>query len=68
MCFFVIDIIIGMITSFKTKNNIIETSKKKVLIHYLKTWFIIDIFSVVPFNFFQSQIGGAGKLMKMFKF
>ena len=65
--FFVLDVVVGFLTSYYTQYNTIESSKKNVAIKYLKTWFVIDFLSALPFEYFLHDISSASKLMKLFK-
>lgn len=48
---FFIDILISLSTGYNDK-GIIVMRRKKIVIHYLKTWFIIDLISSIPFYWF----------------
>ena len=48
---FGIDIILTFFTSISSKSGMVEIDDKKIIaVNYLKTWFIIDFFSIVPFD------------------
>lgn len=50
-CFF-FDMFIQMRTPYKdSETGRIVRSRKQIIMHYLKTWFIIDLLSIFPFEF-----------------
>lgn len=49
--FFLVDIIIIFFTAYEVKGTLIKQNKK-IMIRYLKTWFIVDLLGVFPFEFF----------------
>ena len=47
---FYLDIIFNFFTAYVNSNETLVTSHKKIAIHYLSTWFIIDFFATFPFD------------------
>jgi len=47
--FFFVDIILNFFTAYFDKNQILETDKRKIAIHYSRTWLFWDILTVFPF-------------------
>ena len=48
---FIIDIFINFRTTYLEKEEVVS-SPKKIAIHYLKTWFIVDFVAAIPFDYF----------------
>jgi len=48
---YLIDIFVNFNTAISSENEIhMITERKKIAINYIKTWFIIDLVSVIPFD------------------
>ncbi|OAF64177.1 hypothetical protein A3Q56_08115, partial [Intoshia linei] len=47
---FVIDIVINFRTTYVNQNNEVIAHPKKIAIHYLKRWFILDFIAAIPFD------------------
>lgn len=47
---FVIDIIITLNSAFYRSGNEFISSRKVVILNYLKTWFVLDILALFPFE------------------
>ncbi|KAM7538800.1 hypothetical protein Aperf_G00000048150 [Anoplocephala perfoliata] len=47
---FFCDIIINFRTTYVNKNDEVVSKPRKIAIHYLKTWFMIDLFAAIPFD------------------
>lgn len=54
--FFILDIFINMITSYRKKDGDWEISNKKILVNYLKGYFILDVLTSIPFDLLLSSI------------
>nr|CAB3258015.1 potassium voltage-gated channel subfamily H member 7 [Phallusia mammillata] len=48
--FFVVDIIINFRTTYVNKNDEVVSNPTKIVIHYFKGWFLIDLVAAVPFD------------------
>ena len=48
--FFVVDIFINFNTAYVQNEVHVITNRKKIAIAYIKSWFLIDLLSVVPFD------------------
>ena len=59
---FIVDILINFRTTYvEKKTQVIVSEPKKIAIHYLKSWFIIDFVAAIPFDFFiPAQAEGVG--------
>lgn len=57
---FIIDILINFRTTYvEIKSEEVVSSPKKIAIHYLKTWFIVDFVAAIPFDYFiPDEAGG----------
>lgn len=50
---FIIDILINFRTTYvEKKSEEVVSSPKKIAIHYLKTWFVVDFIAAIPFDYF----------------
>lgn len=47
---FVIDIFINFRTTYVDGNNEVVSSPCRIAVHYMKTWFIIDMLAAIPFE------------------
>lgn len=47
---FVVDIFINFRTTFVDSSNEVISSPCRIAVHYIKTWFIIDILAAIPFE------------------
>jgi hypothetical protein len=47
---FVIDIFINFRTTYVDGNNEVISSPCRIAVHYMKTWFIIDMLAAIPFE------------------
>ncbi|KRW98530.1 Cyclic nucleotide-binding protein [Pseudocohnilembus persalinus] len=47
---FALDIILSFFSAYYDNDNILVTSNKYIATQYLKTWFLIDFISVIPFS------------------
>eukprot|EP00241_Pyramimonas_parkeae_P000071 CAMPEP_0114263918 /NCGR_PEP_ID=MMETSP0058-20121206/22851_1 /TAXON_ID=36894 /ORGANISM="Pyramimonas parkeae, CCMP726" /LENGTH=1306 /DNA_ID=CAMNT_0001380401 /DNA_START=267 /DNA_END=4187 /DNA_ORIENTATION=+ len=46
--YFYIDILLNFVTSYQDEDNVLVMDLSEIRMHYLKTWFLIDIVSVLP--------------------
>ena len=47
--FYIIDFLINFFKSYYNFDEILITDKNRIFIHYIKTWFVLDFISSVPF-------------------
>lgn len=47
---FIIDIFINFRTTYVDSSNEIISSPCRIAVHYIRTWFIIDILAAIPFE------------------
>lgn len=64
---FYLDLILSFICEYKNaETNMPERDLKKIAMHYLSGWFIVDFVSIFPFNFFIPS-GQMTKLFRIFR-
>eukprot|EP00931_Biecheleriopsis_adriatica_P082731 TRINITY_DN5617_c0_g3_i1.p1 TRINITY_DN5617_c0_g3~~TRINITY_DN5617_c0_g3_i1.p1 ORF type:complete len:660 (+),score=105.48 TRINITY_DN5617_c0_g3_i1:177-1982(+) len=65
-CIFILDMIVNFRTGYISQNNAIILEWRLVALHYLRTWFLCDLVSILPFD---AMTGGVGVLtgMRMLK-
>ncbi|OMJ89986.1 hypothetical protein SteCoe_7775 [Stentor coeruleus] len=54
--FFILDIIVNFISSYKDNEQNEICDMKKIVIHYLKTWFLMDVIASIPFGLIDYSI------------
>ncbi|KAI7796811.1 putative potassium voltage-gated channel subfamily H member 2-like [Triplophysa rosa] len=47
---FIIDILINFRTTYVNRNDEVVTHPKRIAVHYIKGWFLIDMVAAVPFD------------------
>ena len=47
---FVADIILNFRTTFVSKKGEVVSNSKLIAIHYVKSWFIVDLLAALPFD------------------
>ncbi len=52
---FTIDIFLSFFSAYVDNEDNVVKNRKKIVINYLKTWFIIDLVSVVPISYLIPQ-------------
>eukprot|EP01052_Picozoa_sp_SAG31_P002277 SAG31_NODE_79_length_27235_cov_6.268868_6_plen_782_part_00 len=55
----VVDIVVNFQHFYYDDQNVLITSKMKIRTRYMRTWFFIDLFSVVPFDYVALIVGAA---------
>lgn len=45
---FAVDIFINFISAFETSEGTIEPRLSKIAYHYIKFWFFVDVFAIIP--------------------
>ena len=45
---FMIDLVLNFVTAIENDNGELCTDRKKIVVSYLKTWFLIDFMSSIP--------------------
>ena len=48
---FALDILVVFNTAFYDENFKIVVCRKRIAIKYLKSWFFIDLFAIIPFDY-----------------
>ena len=54
-CVFSVDIIVNFFIAYYDRNYKLVDCRKKIAIKYLCTWFLIDFFSILPFNLISNN-------------
>ena len=63
---FVLDIIFTFFSAYYNKIEQLISNRRDICCNYLKSWFILDLISVLPFSyFFNSSANQFGKLAKL---
>jgi Cyclic nucleotide-binding domain/Ion transport protein len=77
-CIFILDVVLNFFTTY-SENGVLVKSRKKVAMHYLKTWFALDCISSFPINWFfnfsdassssnnASQVNKLLRMLRLFK-
>ena len=65
--FFIIDIFLNFNTTYELENKTYEKSRKKITIKYLKTYFFIDLFTSIPFEFILYKSSPYNKIFRILK-
>ena len=55
--YFYVDIVLNCRTAYVDDNNKLVAEPKTVLVHYLRSWFIVDLVSCLPVNYFFYATG-----------
>jgi hypothetical protein len=50
--YFIADLVLNFFTAFEDKNGTREDRPHKIALNYIKGWFIIDLASCVPIQYF----------------
>jgi hypothetical protein len=56
-CFFFVDILVTFNSAYYDTCGVLVSSRKKVTLKYLKSWFFFDILSCIPFNLISGAQG-----------
>ena len=69
---FLIDIIFGFFTSYRTKHGHLERRVKYIIFGYVKTWLVIDLLTIIPYDYILGSDSFRFikfiKFLKVFKF
>ena len=57
---FAFDMLATMRTGFFDHNNVLQMSSRKIIVHYVKGWFTVDLLSTIPFDRFVEASGKSG--------
>lgn len=44
-----VDLVVNFISAYEDDDNNVEKSLPKIVVNYLKTWFLLDLISTIPF-------------------
>ena len=53
---FLLDIVLTFFSAYERKDGQIETRKGKIAITYIKTWFLLDLISSMPYQAFEAYL------------
>ncbi|KAL3313394.1 Potassium voltage-gated channel subfamily H member 7 [Cichlidogyrus casuarinus] len=53
---FMLDIVINFRTTYVNRNDEVVSNPRKIACHYLKGWFVIDLFAAIPFDNILSPV------------
>lgn len=54
---FIVDIIINLRTTYVDRNDEVVTQPRRIAVHYLKGWFLIDLVAAIPFDLLVFRSG-----------
>lgn len=60
-CGFGFDILVNCFSAYVNTDGETVTSHRKIILNYLKTWLLIDIIAVLPFDMFSSEEEGSSR-------
>ena len=63
--FFFIDILVTFNSSYYDQDMKLVINRKVIVMNYLKTWFLIDVVSCIPFQFFLEKKQQVNKLVRL---
>ena len=52
------DLTINMFSSYYNDEGTLVTDRKKVIMTYVKTWFVIDLMACIPFDLIENALSG----------
>ena len=55
---FIVDMLVSISTVYYNQHFELVIERKKIAYHYLTTWFVIDLFSILPLELFANLITG----------
>ena len=50
-CLFMLDVVINMFTAYYFSQDELIITHKKILLHYAKTWMLLDVLASIPFQY-----------------
>ena len=53
---FVCDLLVNVFSAYLDDEGKLITNNKKIVLHYAKGWFIIDLIASFPFNLIQKSV------------
>ena len=63
---FLLDIIFTFFSAYYNSIEELITNRRQICCNYIKSWFILDLISVLPFSYiFNSSANHVGKLAKL---
>lgn len=66
--FFILDMVVNFFSSYKDKEENEICNLKKIAIHYLKTWFFMDLIASVPIGLIDYSLGLQNSQTKMTRY
>jgi hypothetical protein len=64
---FAVDIFVSFNTAFYDEGYLIVDNRKEIALEYLRSWFIIDMLAVIPFEFLFKKLTNFGEYNGIFK-
>jgi CRP-like cAMP-binding protein len=64
---FFLDILVNFNSAYYDTNGILISNRKTITLKYLKSWFLIDIISSIPFSLISDNKNNAGTLLRVSK-
>ncbi|OMJ94420.1 hypothetical protein SteCoe_2474 [Stentor coeruleus] len=52
---FCVDIVVNMFLAYEDDEGVLITDRQFIIKHYLKSWFLIDLISSIPFQFIEQK-------------
>ncbi|XP_022241105.1 potassium voltage-gated channel subfamily H member 8-like [Limulus polyphemus] len=66
--FFIIDIAINFRTTFVSRKGEVVAKSKSIAVHYVRSWFIVDLFAALPFDLlYAANLYSRNTLMHLLK-
>lgn len=65
--FLLTDMIFCFFTAYVDNTQLIVSNQKKIVLNYIKSWFLIDLISILPISYFSDSNVGLSKLTRVGK-
>lgn len=49
--FFIFDLVLNFYTAYYDENDVLVTDARAIKLHYVKSWFVIDLLAAIPFDY-----------------
>ena len=64
---FIIDVLVNFNTAYTNIEGKLITDRKEIAKHYIFSWFLLDFFTSIPFNWFQTGTLSKAKYAKILR-
>ena len=64
---FFIDLVVNFFTAYFDKNDILIVNRRKIFIHYVTGWFLLDFFACFPFQHLAGTDGDYNSLLRVLR-